>query len=132
MRTRHPAVNHYFVSRVSVINNTRFRLVLIGSMFTELSCIFCNTLCSSVNCLIKFDSALLPLPPPRPTGEKQQHGWRARPLPERIRHRRAQRHDGGDGPCPPSANVAVRGPSEHRHGARLWQGEYRAGGRHWG
>lgn len=71
MRTRHPAVNHYFVSRVSVINNTRFRLVLIGSIFTELSCIFCNTLCSSVNCLINFDSALLPLPPPPP------HRWKA-------------------------------------------------------
>lgn len=129
MRTRHTAVIHCLVSRAS-IDITRFALVLIGSIFTELSLIFCNIFCDSVYCPINFDSAP-PAPPSSPAGEKQQHGRRSGPLPEGIWHRGAQRHDGSDGPRPPGAHVAVRGSSEHRHRKRLWQGEYRSGGLRW-
>lgn len=61
-----------------------------------------------------------------PAGEKQQHGRGPRPLPQRIWHRCAQRHDRSDGPRSPGAHVAVRRPSEHWHRKGLWQGEYRA------
>lgn len=65
MRTRHTAVIHCLVSRAS-IDITRFALVLIGSIFTELSLIFCNIFCDSVYCPTLTPPPRPPFAPPPP------------------------------------------------------------------
>lgn len=57
-------------------------------------------------------------------GQKQQHGWGPRPLPQRVWHCGSQWHDRGHRACSPSAHAAVWGPGGYRHREGLWQGEY--------